>query len=144
MRSWSLQNFYLHLPFLKKYKTMRLCCWSLLLLPFLLFTFYFPPSQSCFPSSYFLSCFSTLFIWAHQPQMRTFPWNIVVAARVCVCVCDPHQSTLTQWALCECTRFITPPLVTSLHSILHHCPLLKPKWCLWEDTPPSLPSSTYH
>lgn len=49
--------------------------------------------------------------WERSPE--TLWWQCVC---ICVCVCDPHQSTLTQWDLCACTRFITPPLVTSLLS----------------------------
>lgn len=101
---------------------MRLCCW-LLLLPFFLFhIFFFPLSQSCFPPSYFLPCFSRLFIWDHFALCEAASDENVPLRHcggsvcVCVCVCDPHQSTLTQWALCACTRFITPLLVTSLLS----------------------------
>lgn len=102
---------------------MRLCCWLLLLLPFLRFHIFCSTISVLFP---LLLLSAVLFYviymssprpvrsslrWERSPE--TLWWQCVC---ICVCVCDPHQSTLTQWDLCACTRFITPPLVTSLLS----------------------------
>lgn len=141
----------------RKNKTMSLCGRLLLLLPFLLFhSFFFSTISVLFP---LLLLSAVLFYviymssprpvrgslrWGHSPE--TLWWLCV-----CVCVCDPHQSTLTQWALCACTRFITPPLVTSLPSSAASANLAhtlmqthtKQCWYLCEDTQPSLAASTY-
>lgn len=102
----------------EKKQTMRLCCRLLLLLPLLQFSRpFFSPTVSATPppTTYFLSHFPTLFIWAHLALCEAASDG---NAPLGGCggglrVCDPHQATLTQWALCACTQFLTPPLVSS-------------------------------